>query len=635
MAITARKTAPPYATAGNGYAGTYLKKKAELLQEKKKWAQEELLLKYKSDLAYRTELKQMYEDIEKEQSALRKEREQFTLKSKDIQIKARKAGGLTGDDRAKLIAERQKAAEALAQVGASISGQRVDLITKAEGLFTPTPSSLDQVSKATAADATKFAVPQGRATETAIDDFILRNPNIPTAFTGVSDEQKQALAIHLYSETAQAVRAGHGGQPLSATEEKRIKDNIAARFAVPANKIDAQALAIAKKAKTDEYVAKAGTDTAALKRTIAIIDEELAKSKPRDLTGDEKIADSLANNGVGDALNTVLINSLRNDGVITADESRMADEIIASAIAREVGSGSNADAVARVIKSEYGLGALPNKTALESYLYTNVDNPIIQTYQREGTLESRKGGLGGPLPEAVGVPTAEDIARRTGEIYNPLRSRRGTMEEIGAAVSSENATRRRAIEQGIPLDTPELTGRGAGDLSAPIPMRGGTIGRQSPALPKVTKRYGKADEMFEYMKAVQAAAKNGAVEKRSLVDISQDAYDRVMSGIKDGSIKPEQIYEQVSSVTTSSPDIVSVYGSADLARKAKEDILYNIVASQYEQFLVDTPKRPTDTGVDLEDVSTTPPRVPELGPNMEPTPYFAPKYGDFPSGNVG
>ncbi len=90
MAITARKTAPPYATAGNGYAGTYLKKKAELLQEKKKWAQEELLLKYKSDLAYRTELKQMYEDIEKEQSALRKEREQFTLKSKDIQIKSRR-----------------------------------------------------------------------------------------------------------------------------------------------------------------------------------------------------------------------------------------------------------------------------------------------------------------------------------------------------------------------------------------------------------------------------------------------------------------------------------------------------------------------------------------------------------------
>jgi len=644
MAITARKTAPPYATAGNGYAGTYLKKKAELLQEKKKWAQEELLLKYKSDLAYRTELKQMYEDIEKEQSALRKEREQFTLRSKDIQIKARKAGGLTGDDRAKLIAERQKAADALARVGADISGQRVDLITKAEGLFTPTPSALDQVSKATAADATKFAVPQGRDTETAIDDFILRNPNIPTAFTGVSDEQKQALAIHLYAETAQAVRAGHGGQPLSATEEKRIKDNIAARFAVPANKIDAQALAIAKKAKTDEYVAKAGTDTAALKKTIEIIDDELKKSNPKDLTADEKIADSLANSGVGDALNTVLINSLRNDGVITADESRMADEIIAAAIARETAPKVDAkgvaiptptaDDVARIIKSEYGLGALPNKTALESYLYTNVDNPIIQTYQREGVLETRKGGLAGPLPEAVGVPTAEDIARRTGEIYNPLRSRRGTMEAVGAAVSPENATRRRAIEQGIPLDTPELTERGVGDLNAPIPMRGGTIGRQAPALPKVTKRYGKADEMFEYMKAVQAAAKDGVVEKKALVDISQQGYDRIMAGIKDGSIKPDNIYQQVSSVTTSSPDIVSIYGGADLARKAKEDILYNIVASQYEQFLVDAPKRPVDTGVNLDDVSTTP-RVPELGPNMEPTPYFTPKYGDFPLSNKG
>ncbi len=165
-------------------------------------------------------------------------------------------------------------------------------------------------------------------------------------------------------------------------------------------------------------------------------------------------------------------------------------------------------------------------------------------------------------------------------------------------------------------------------------MRGGTIGRQAPALPKVTKRYGKADEMFEYMKAVQAAAKDGVVEKKALVDISQQGYDRIMAGIKDGSIKPEQIYEQVSSVTTSSPDIVSVYGGADLARKAKEDILYNIVASQYEQFLVDAPKRPVDTGVNLDDVSTTP-RVPELGPNMEPTPYFTPKYGDFPTGNVG
>lgn len=625
MAITPRKTAPPYATAGNGYAGTYLKKKAELLQEKKKWAQEEILLKYKSELGYRLELKQMYEDIEKEQSALRKEREQFTLKSKDIAIKARKAGALSGDDRAKLIAERQKAADSLARVGAEISGQRVDLITKAEGLFNPAAGALDQVTKAVAADATKFAVPQGRDTETAIDDFILRNTNIPTAFTGVTEEQKQSLAIHLYQETAQAIRAGHGGQPLTATEEKRIKDNISTRFAMPANKIDNQALGIAKKAKTDEYLSKAGTDTAALKRTIQIIDTELAKSNPKDLTSDEKIADSLANNGVGDALNTILINSLRNDGVITADESKMADEIIASAIAREVGSGSNADAVARVIKSEYGLGVLPDKTALESYLYTNVDNPILQTYQREGTLEVRKGGLAGPLPPATTIPTAEAIARRTGEIYNPLRSRRGTMEQVGAVVSPENATRRRAIEQGIPLDTAELTGRGVGSPAAPIPMRGGAIGRQAPAVPQITKKFGKADEMFEYMKAVQAAAKEGRVEKRSLVDISQQAYDKVMSGIKDGSIKPENIYQQVSSVTTSSPDIVSVYGGADLARKAKEDILYNIVASQYEQFLVDAPKRPVDAGVNLDDIPVVE-SIPELGSNMEPV---------LPSGSVG
>lgn len=625
MAITARKTAPPFATAGTGYAGTYLKKKAELLQEKKKWAEQEILLKYKSDLGYRTELKQMYEDIEKEQAALRKERTQFTLKSKDLQIKARKGGGLGVDDRAKLIAERQKAAEALARVGVDISGQRVDLITKAEGLFTPAAGALDQVTKATAADATKFAVPQGRDTETAIDDFILRNPNIPTAFTGVTDEQKQSLAIHLYQETASAVRAGHGGQPLTAGEEKRIKDNIATRFAIPSNKIDGAALAIAKRVKTDEYISKAGTDSKALKDTITLIDAELAKSKPRDLTGDEKIADSLANNGVGDALNTILINSLRNDGNITEDESKMADEIIAAAIAREVGVGSNADDVARIIKSEYGLGVLPNKTALESYLYTNVDNPVIQTYQREGIIEARKAGLAGPLPAAVGVPTAEGVARRTAEIYNPLRSRRGTMEELGAAVSPENATRRRAMEQGIPLDTPELTGRGVGSLSAPIPMRGGTVGRQAPAVSPITKRYGKADEMFEYMKAVQASAKDGAVQKRSLVDISQQAFDKVMSGIKDGSIKPENIYEQVSSITTSNQDIISVYGSPDLARKAKEDILYNIVASQYEQFLVDAPKRPVTTGVDLDEVSTPDPVIEAEG-NMEPA---------LPYGSVG
>jgi hypothetical protein len=635
MAITPRKTAPPYATAGTGYAGTYLKKKAELLQEKKKWAQEEILLKYKSDLGYRTELKQMYEDIEKEQSALRKEREQFTLKSKDIQIKARKAAGLSGDDRAKLIAERQKTAEALARVGVDISGQRVDMITKAEGLFSPAAGALDQVTKATAAEATKFAVPQGRDTETAIDDFILRNPNIPTAFTGVTDEQKQSLAIHLYQETASAVRAGHGGQPLSATDEKRIKDNIATRFTVPVNKIDTKALTLAKQVKTDEYIRKVGTDTAALKKTIQIIDAELAKSNPKNLTADEKIADSLANSGVGDALNTILINSLRNDGNITADESRMADEIIAAAIARETepkvdAKGvaiipPNADDVARVLKAEYGLGVLPDKSALESYLYTNVDNPIIQTYQREGILEVRKGGLAGPLPAAVGVPTAEGVARRTAEIYNPLRSRRGTMEELGAAVSPENATRRRAMEQGIPLSAEELTGRGVGSLSAPIPMRGGTVGRQAPAVPQTTKRYGKADEMFEYMKAVQAAASQGKVEKRSLVDISQQAYDKVMSGIKDGSIKPENIYEQVSSITTSNQDIISVYGSPDLARKAKEDILYNIVASQYEQFLVDAPKRPVTTGVDLNEVST-PDVIIEADGNMEPV---------LPSGSVG
>jgi len=627
MAIAPRTPVPPFSTAGTGYAATYLKKKAELLEEKKKWAELELKEKYKSEVAYRTELKQMYEDIEKEQNALRKEREQFTLKSRDLEIKARKAGGVSGDERTKLIAQRQEAASALAKVGAEISGQRVDLVTKAEGLFDLPSSVQDQMSRALA-DSTLYSDVQiaqagGADAEAEISNFIQRTAGLDTAFSGLTQEQKYSAGLDLFQKTAQTVIQAKGGAALTGQEEQTIKDEISAKYGIPAGDIDGASIAARKRAKTDEYVRKAGTDTQALKDTIAKIDAMLAPSGP--LTGEAAIADSLANAGLGETLDKVLISSLKNDGVITADEAAFADDVINKAIAAEIARSPylTEPEVRAVVNKEYGTNLRTDRNALENYYFQNVNEPVIQTYAREGSLETRKGTLAGPLPTRIdpSMMGPEAIARRTGELYYPVRSRRGFGETM-PYYSQENATRRRAIEQGIPLEDEALATAGA--LGKPFAARGGTVGRQAPVPPQ--KRYSKADEMYEYMKAVRVAAKEGRVDKRVLNDIGQEAYDRIMSGIKDGSIKPEQIYDQVSSVTTANPDIVAAYGSPDLARKSKEDILYNIVGTQYEQYLADKPRKPEDTGVDLASVGEVKPYPSEPTYPLEP---------ELPAGSVG
>ena len=589
MAIRAIASLPGSTSTGERYSTRYLKKKEEILKQRLQWAETELKQKYQSDLAYQKDREAAFKGVEEELSALRKEREAWQVNSS----KAAKKGGI--DWRTSLLQERTKLAETIAQETTKISGQRVDLVTKAEGLYVAPVSATDQVSRAIGGQVGKFNVQAGRTTDAAIDDFLLRDPSLEVAFNGLSEGQKQALAIHLFNETSAQVRSGKGGQPLTAAEEARIKGDIETRFAVNAADIDQARLDARKADKTEEYVNMAGSSIGEMKKALKYIDDELKNAGT--LTVPEQIASETE---LG--LRALAIDAYKNDGKIDAAEALRAESLINEKVkqisGKEFGTPEFETAKKAMARS---LGFIdPAKMDLENYALTNVDDPVLQTYVREGELMKRKEALGPYTPpQQIMAPTADDIMRRGAELYFPERSQKG-FEKYGGYYSGETAKARRAFEQGVPMSEPALgTSREYATPPGPegrFSPQEGTVGRRAPVMDPTA--YRASDEIMDYTKRAREdiAKNNGTFAPETIEGPGSEIYNDIKGRYEKGEIKFDNLYDEISNSTTGSADMTTMLGGADAAKDVKGRILYNVLGEAYSKYLTNRPA--PGTGMD-------------------------------------
>lgn len=593
MAVSAKQLPTPLpfsGSVGQTYSATYLKGKSELLSARLKWAETELKEKYKSDEAYRKARMEMFESVDKELQALRKERAAYDAKLQDLSIKRTKAlrtGQPTGDEeRTKLLQQRREAAEALTRASVDISAQRVELIDKAEKLF-QLPTSVSDVFSRSVGDAQVAAqIGTGADAETVVQDFVRNDTAVDAGFNGLTDDQKIAAALDLQGKLVQAVETGKSGIAITQQEFDTINTEIANKYGLSPSDIDGAVLQARKKAKQKEYLDKAGATTAQLQETIRKIDDEL---KERPLTDAEKkeLAFDSAIRDTNTYLTHAVIEAVQNDGMVDATEAAAIEQVMLERIGRDTaGLGITPEEAVAKYKADYGLDT--KGTIAESYAFSQIDVPIFQTYLREGQLNKRQKELGlKPLEEPTPVFTQEEIMRRGAELYQPQRSRRG-FGEVAPFYSGERAAARRAMEQGVPLSP---TMGPAGRMEAPFQPVAGTVGRQAPVSRTPPRPFTGADELFAYTQMAQKdiMAAGGSFTPRTLGETEATIATDVAKRLKEGSLKGQDLQDEVTRLTVGS----GLYDDNEAAKKAKEDVLYNVLGEDFSTFLSSRPAPPS------------------------------------------
>jgi len=600
MAVSTKQLPTPLpfsGTVGQTYSATYLKGKADILAKRLEWAKTELEQKYKSADAYRKSREDLFDATDKELQSLRKERASYDLKAQDLavkRIKASKSGSGPTDDEtlAKLLQQRREAAAAITGASVDISAQRVELIDKAEKLF-QLPTSVSDVFSKSVGDAQVAAqINTGAVTEAVIQDFVRNNTSVDAGFNGLSNEQKIAAALDLQGKLVQAVETGKSGGPVTQQEFDTINLEIASKYGLSQGDIDATVLDALKKAKTKEYLDKAGATTADLKKTISKLDDEIKIiTDRRILTKDEaaEAAFDKALQPVNTYLTHAVIEAIQNDGGVDATEAAAIEQVMLERIGTSAASvGLSPDRAIAKYKKEYGLDTKP--TIAESYAFSQIDMPVFQTYLREGKLNARQKELGlKPLEDPTPVPTREDIMGRGAELYNPQRSRRG-FGEVAPYYSGESATRRRALEQGVPL-TPSMGP--AGRLEAPFQPVKDSVGRQAPVSTIPPRQFTGADELFSYTQMAQKdiSVGGGTFTPRTLGETEATIATDIAKRLKEGAIKGQDLQEEVTRLTIGS----GLYDDSEAGKKAKEDILYNVIGEDYFNFTRSLPAPPSGT----------------------------------------
>ncbi len=595
MAVSTKQLALPLpfsGTVGQSYSATYLRSKQDVLKQRLEWAKSELEMKYKSAEAARKAREEMFAAIEKDKDALRQERAAYDIKIAQLraqEAKARKREGDTPEELiVQLLQERRQAAEAQTKASVDVSGQRVDLLKIGQDQYTAPVGATDQISRATATASTAFRVPQGRDIDTAIDNYILRDASLPAAFNGLTQGQKQAAAIHLYRETAQAITSTRGNQALSIAEEQRIKDNIETRFGIPAVQINEANLEINKKAGIDQLVKKAGATTAEIKSTIGQIDAEIERLRGGgELTSEQRteLALSKSLDKVSDYLSNATIEAIQNDGAIDPNEAAAIERVMLERIGTAAAAVGQDPAV--VLDRYKKQNSLDTKaTMVESNLFNESGSAVMQTYIKEGTLNKRQKDLGlKPMEAPTTLPTITDVMTRGAELYQPARTRRG-FGEIAPYYSRETATARRAMEQGVPL-TPSMGP--AGRMEAPFQPVAGTVGRQAPVSKAPPRRFTGADELFSYTQMAQKdILSSGQFLPRTLDETAATVATDIAKRLADGSLKAADLQSEVTRLTIGS----GLYDTPEAGKKAKEDILYNVIGEDFYNFKAKMPAPP-------------------------------------------
>jgi len=594
MAIRALANPLPMAvSAGSGYAATYLKSKQEILKQRLQWAETELKQKYASDVAYQKDKEAAFAGVEAELTALRKEREAFAAEV----AKGTKGGKTEYDWRTTLLQERTKLAGDIAAETTKVSAIKADLLKTVQDTFTPPPGALDQATKAA---QTRGAVSSPQTIDAGIDAYI-SSPELATAFGGLSQGQKQALAIHAYREMEQQIGVVQQGIPMTAAQSAKIKQGIADKFGIRVEEQDSTVLEEDKKAFQDDVMAKAGTSLQAAKDALKYIEAQLGALG----TGPTEADRIASETEIG--LRALAIDAYKNDGIVSDDEKLKAESLINNKIKEITGAEEGTpefETAKKVMATKLGF-LDPSKSAIENYALSNVDDPILQTYIREGELQQRKTALGPYTPPVqIAAPTAQDIMRKGAELYYPERTQRG-FGQVAPFYAPETAKARRAFEQGAPMNAPELgTARAYDTPVGPegrFGARGGTAGRMSPAM---APHYATADEMMSYTRAASEAIKanGGRFAPETLAGPANEVYNDIKGRYERGELKFDDLYREVSGATTNSADMTATLGGPEAAKEAKRKVLYNVLGGAYEKFLTNMPeapvaaKPPTDTG---------------------------------------
>lgn len=618
MAIRALANPLPMAvSAGSGYAATYLKSKQEILKQRLQWAETELKQKYASEVAYEKDKEAALKGVEDELDALRKEREAFAA----ALAKGEKKGGT--DWRTTLLQERTKIAGDIAQQTTAVSAIKADILKTVQDTFTPPAGALDQATKAA---QTRGAVSSPQTIDAGIDAYI-SSPELATAFGGLSQGQKQALAIHAYREMEQQIGVVQQGVPMTAAQSQKIKQAIADKFGIRVEDQDAQALEEDKKAYQDDAMKQAGSSLQQNKDALKYITDQLALLSEGPSLGDKILSETEL------GLRSLAIEAYKNDGKIDGTEALKAEQLINAKITELSGAevGTPKFEAAKKLMAQNLHFIDPARFDLSNYVLSNIDDPVLQTYVREGELaqrkdalinqrvtdltglrpgtpefEAKKGEIGASyaIPRQVAAPTANDIMRRGAELYYPERTQRG-FGQVAPFYAPETAKARRAFEQGAPMGAPELgTSRAYGTPVGPegrFGARGGTAGRMSPAM---APHYATADEMMSYTRAAREAitAAGGRFTPETLEGAAGEVYNDIKGRYERGELKFDDLYGEVSGSTTNSADMTATLGGPEAAKEAKRKVLYNVLGSAYEKFLTNMPeapvaaKPPTETG---------------------------------------
>ena len=602
---------PMAVSAGTGYAATYLKGKQEILKERLKWADTELKQKYATDIAYEKDKEAAFAGVEAELNALRKEREEF---SASLAAAAAKGGKGGSDWRTTLLQERTKISETIASETTKVSAIKADLLKTVQDTFTPPPGALDQATKAA---QTRGAVSSPQTIDAGIDAYI-GSPELATAFGGLSQGQKQSLAIHAYREMEQQIGVIQQGVPMTTAQAAKIKGAIAAKFGIAVADQDTQALEEDKKAFQDDVMSKAGTSLKASQDALKYIQDQL------DLMGNAPTQDSQIVSETEIGLRTLAIQAYKNDGKIDGTEALKAEQLVNAKITQISGAVEGTPAfetAKKLLGRRLNFMNPEGSFDLTNYALSNIDDPTLQTYIREGELTQRKEalinqritdltglrpgdegfdeekasiGAGYAVPRQIAAPTADDVKRRGAELYYPDRSQRG-FGKVAPFYSKETAETRRAFEQGQDMNDPALgTARSYSTPPGPDSRFGpkeGAKGRRAP----VTSFYGAAaDEIMGHTRSArEAIAANGGKFVPETIDgAAGEVYNDIRSRYEKGELKFDDLYDEVSGSTTNSVDMTATLGGADAAKEAKRKVLYNVLGSAYEKFLTNTPTTP-------------------------------------------
>lgn len=575
---------PMAVNVGTGYAATYLKGKQEILKQRLQWAETELKQKYASEVAYEKDKQAAFKSVEDELTALRKEREDFGTALRAAAAKGAKGGS---DWRTTLLQEYTSISATIASETTKVSAIKADLLKTVQDTFTPPPGALDQATKAA---QTRGAVSSAQTIDAGIDAYI-GSPELATAFGGLSQGQKQSLAIHAYREMEQQIGVVQQGLPMTTAQAAKIKGAIAAKFGIAVADQDTQALEEDKKAFQDDVMGKAGTSLVAARAALKYIQDQLALEGQGATVGDKVTSEAEI------ALRALAIDAYKNDGVISPEESAKAEELINNKVKEittaEIGT-PEFEAAKKAMSAKLGF-LDPSKSAIENYALTNVDDAVLQTYIREGELMGRKAALGPyQAPKQINAPTADDIMRRGAELYYPERTQRG-FGKTAPFYAPETARARRAFEQGEDMTNPAL-GTSMRYSTPPGPAsrfgpKEDAKGRRAPA---TSFSGASAQEIMGYTaSARQAIAANGGKFVPEAIDgAAGEIYNDIKSRYEKGELKFDDLYGEVSGSTTNSADMTATLGGAEAAKEAKRKVLYNVLGSAYEKFLTNAPTPP-------------------------------------------